>query len=106
MRLTQRLLLGSLIVVSVLVVCVVGVIDYRLDPGVAGASAIPDLLRTAKQDVVLTGCIALALASGVAFLFARAVSRPIVELRDVAQALAAGDLSRRPSLTAPGEVGD
>jgi two-component system, OmpR family, phosphate regulon sensor histidine kinase PhoR len=106
-RLTQRLLLGSLIVVSVLVVCVVGVIDYRLDPGIAGASATtPELLRSAKKDVVLTGCIALALASAVAFLFARAVSRPIVELRDVARALASGDLSRRPSLTAPGEVGD
>jgi len=29
-----------------------------------------------------------------------------VELRDVAQALAAGELARRPSLAAPGEVGD
>jgi len=101
------LLLGSLIVVSVLVICVVGVIDYRLDPGVVGATAsVPDLLRIAKRDVVLTGGIALALASAVAFLFARAVSRPIEELRDVARALAAGDLSRRPLLTAPGEVGD
>ena len=41
-----------------------------------------------------------------AYLFSRAVSRPIVELRDVARGLAAGDLSRRPRLTAPGEVGD
>src|SRR5579862_3083154 len=107
MRLTQRLLLGSLIVVSVIVVCVVGVIDYRLDPGVAGSTAtIPDLLRIAKKDVVLTGGIALVLASVVAYLFARAVSQPIVELRDVARALAAGDLTRRPALTAPGEVGD
>ncbi len=107
MRLTQRLLLGSLIVVSVIVVCVVGVINYRLDPGISGAAApTPDLLRAAKRDVVLTGCIALALSSVIAFLFARAVSRPVEELRDVARGLAAGDLSRRPSLTAPGEVGD
>ncbi|HEX4684208.1 MAG TPA: ATP-binding protein, partial [Gemmatimonadaceae bacterium] len=34
------------------------------------------------------------------------VSRPIVELRDVAQAIAAGELERRPALSAPGEVGD
>jgi signal transduction histidine kinase len=101
------LLLGSLIVVSVIVVCVVGVINYRLDPGVVGAgAATPDLLRAAKRDVVLTGLIALALSSAITFLFARAVSRPIEELRDVARGLAAGDLSRRPSLTAPGEVGD
>ena len=107
MRLTQRLLLGSLIVVSVIVICVVGVIDYRLNPGATGAAAAaPELLRAAKRDVVLTGCIALVLASVIAFLFARAVSKPIEELRDVARALASGDLSRRPSLTAPGEVGD
>jgi two-component system phosphate regulon sensor histidine kinase PhoR len=34
------------------------------------------------------------------------VSRPIVELRDVAQGIAEGDLTRRPALSAPGEVGD
>jgi len=34
------------------------------------------------------------------------VSRPVIELRDVARAIAAGDLERRPSLSAPGEVGD
>ncbi len=90
MRLTQRLLLGSLIVVSVIVICVVGVINYRLNPGVTGAVvAAPELLRAAKRDVVLTGCIALLLASVIAFLFARAVSKPIEELRDVARALAA-----------------
>jgi signal transduction histidine kinase len=34
------------------------------------------------------------------------VSQPIIELRDVATAIAAGDLERRPALSAPGEVGD
>jgi signal transduction histidine kinase len=34
------------------------------------------------------------------------VSRPIAELRDVAQAIAAGEIERRPTLAAPGEVGD
>jgi signal transduction histidine kinase len=45
-------------------------------------------------------------ATLVAFFFSRAVSRPIIELRDVARGLAGGDLSRRPALSAPGEVGD
>lgn len=107
MKLTQRLLLGSLLVVSVLVVCVVAIIDHRLDTtGGAPSTSVPELVRLAKLDVYLVGCVALGLAAGVALLFARAVSKPIVELRDVARALAAGDLSRRPSLTAPGEVGD
>jgi two-component system phosphate regulon sensor histidine kinase PhoR len=106
-RLTQRLLLGSLIVVSVLVACVVAIIDHRLDVSVGGAGAsMPALVHQAKQDVYLVGCLALAVAAAVAILFARAVSKPIVELRDVARGLAAGDLTRRPSLTAPGEVGD
>src|SRR5439155_27390893 len=34
------------------------------------------------------------------------VTRPIIELRDVTRSIAAGDLTRRPSLAAPGEVGD
>ena len=107
MRLTLRLLLGSLIVVSVLVICVVLIIDHRLDVTIGGAGAsMPELVRQAKQDVYLVGCLALAVAAAVAILFARAVSQPIVELRDVARGLAAGDLTRRPSLTAPGEVGD
>jgi two-component system, OmpR family, phosphate regulon sensor histidine kinase PhoR len=42
----------------------------------------------------------------IAFGFSRSVSRPIIELRDVAQAIAAGDLDRHPTLAAPGEVGD
>ena len=34
------------------------------------------------------------------------MSQPIIELRDVATAIAAGELERRPTLSAPGEVGD
>jgi two-component system, OmpR family, phosphate regulon sensor histidine kinase PhoR len=106
-KLTQRLLLGSFVVVSVLVICVVVVIDHRLDISIAQpGTSIQELVRLAKADVYIAGFLALALALVVALLFARAVSRPVVELRDVARALAAGDLTRRPSLTAPGEVGD
>ena len=64
------------------------------------------ITRGTRRDVLVAGLVAAIIAGAVAYLFSRAVSRPIVELRDVAQGLAAGDLSRRPRLTAPGEVGD
>jgi two-component system, OmpR family, phosphate regulon sensor histidine kinase PhoR len=105
LRLTQRLLLGSLIIVSVLVACVVGVIEVRLNARIADATT-QALVREARDDVYFIGFFALAVAAAIAFLFARAVTRPIIELRDVARALAAGDLTRRPALGAPGEVGD
>ena len=64
------------------------------------------VVRGAQRDVLVGGLLALLGALLVAWLFARSISRPIVELRDVARAIAAGDLARRPALSAPGEVGD
>ncbi len=60
----------------------------------------------ARRDVVLAGLIALVLAALLGFWFSRSVSQPIVELRDVARAIADGDIGRRPALAAAGEVGD
>ena len=59
-----------------------------------------------RRDVFASGIAAMITALVLAIAFARTVSRPVEELRDVARALAAGDLSRRPALTAPGELGD
>jgi len=70
------------------------------------AASIHALFARARRDVLLAAAIALGFAFVLAWLFSRSVARPVVELRDVAQALAAGDLARRPSLVAPGEVGD
>jgi signal transduction histidine kinase len=70
------------------------------------AASIQALFALARRDVVMAAIVAVALSVVLAWLFSRSVARPVVELRDVAQALAAGDLSRRPSLAAPGEVGD
>ena len=82
----------------------------RGSPGVVrvalSLASLEAITAGARGDVVVAGLIALAVAAMLAYLFSRAVSTPIVELRDVARALAAGDLSRRPRLTAPGEVGD
>jgi two-component system, OmpR family, phosphate regulon sensor histidine kinase PhoR len=60
----------------------------------------------AQRDVLVSGLVALIGVLALSTLFARTISQPIVELRDVARAIAAGDLSRHPALSAPGEVGD
>jgi two-component system phosphate regulon sensor histidine kinase PhoR len=64
------------------------------------------VIRDARRDIVTAVLLALLGALVIAFLFSRSVSRPIEELRDVARALADGDLGRRPTLRAPGEVGE
>jgi signal transduction histidine kinase len=60
----------------------------------------------ARRDVLTAGFVAAAVALLLAWLFSRTISRPISELSGVARAIAGGDLSLRPSLVAPGEVGD
>jgi two-component system, OmpR family, phosphate regulon sensor histidine kinase PhoR len=71
-----------------------------------GTAKFREIVNGARDDVLIAGLLALAGALLVAFLFSRAVSQPIIELRDVAAAIAGGDLERRPALSAPGEVGD
>ena len=65
-----------------------------------------EIVAGARRDVLTAGLFALVGVFIIAFAFSRSVSRPIAELRDVAQAIAAGDIERRPTLAAPGEVGD
>ena len=69
-------------------------------------TAAEQTIARARGAVIAAGAIGALAAMLLALFFARAVSRPVVELSEVAQAIAAGDLSRRPSLAAPGEVGD
>ena len=64
------------------------------------------IIASARRDITTAALLALAGALLIALVFSRSVSRPVEELRDVAQALADGDLERRPTLRAPGEVGD
>ncbi|MEO8560902.1 MAG: ATP-binding protein [bacterium] len=68
--------------------------------------SLDQIVGGAQRDVLVSGVVALFGVLALAWLFARSVSQPVVELRDVARAIAAGDLSRRPALSAPGEVGD
>jgi two-component system phosphate regulon sensor histidine kinase PhoR len=65
-----------------------------------------EIVGGARNDVLVAGLIALVGALIIGLAFSRSVSRPIIELRDVARAIAAGELDRRPTLSAPGEVGD
>ena len=64
------------------------------------------IVRRVQGDVLSVAIVATLVALFLAVLFARSVTRPILELRDDAQAIAGGDLARRPSLVAPGEVGE
>ncbi|HET8771490.1 MAG TPA: ATP-binding protein [Gemmatimonadaceae bacterium] len=64
------------------------------------------VIGDARRDVLSGSALALIGALLIALIFARSVTNPVVELRDVAQAIANGDLARRPTLHAPGEVGE
>jgi two-component system phosphate regulon sensor histidine kinase PhoR len=69
-------------------------------------AATEQTIARARGAVLAAGGIGAVAAMLLALFFARAVSRPVAELSEVAQAIAAGDLSRRPTLAAPGEIGD
>lgn len=71
-----------------------------------GTGVIETLFDRARRDIIVTGLIALLGAMLLSALFARRVSRPIIDLRDVAQALADRDFSAQPRIDAPGEVGE
>ena len=71
-----------------------------------GTAKFHEIVAGARQDVLIAGLVAVLGAMLLALAFSHSVSRPIAELRDVAQAIAAGELDRRPTLSAPGEIGD
>ncbi|HJQ21259.1 MAG TPA: ATP-binding protein [Gemmatimonadaceae bacterium] len=71
-----------------------------------GTSELQEIVSGARRDVFISGLIALLVAIAMAAVFSRQITEPVKELRDVTTAIAAGDLSRRPSLSAPGELGD
>ncbi len=67
--------------------------------------AIDAIFDRARRDVVSAGVVALGLAILLSLYFARNISRPVRELRDVARAMADRDFSR-PMVEASGEVGE
>ena len=71
-----------------------------------GTATLRSIVAAAQRDVLVAGLFAVVGVLVLAYLFSRSVTRPVVELRDVARAIAAGDLDRRPAWSAPGEIGD
>ena len=69
-------------------------------------SVVNEIIARARRDVVLAALAAMLLATALVVPLARGVSRPITELRDGANRLAAGDLTHRFALVGPGEIGD
>jgi len=111
-RLTQRLVLNTVVVGTLLVATVLFVVERRVTERVRAEVPSATLVTTdeflgrIRRDIVLSGVAVLLLGVAFARVLARPVAQPIEELRDVARALAAGDLTRRPTLLAAGEVGD
>ncbi len=85
-------------------------VAVRMPLGVSRVSvrtrAVDELFARSRVDILLVGVGAILAVTLFGWFFSRSITAPIIELRDVAQSLAAGDLSRRPALSAPGEVGD
>jgi two-component system phosphate regulon sensor histidine kinase PhoR len=80
--------------------------DGRIARVSIGTTQLDAIVARARRDVLVSGLIALVIALALAAVFSRQVTKPVIELRDVASAIAGGDLSRRPALSAPGEVGE
>ncbi|MBA2688556.1 MAG: HAMP domain-containing protein [Gemmatimonadaceae bacterium] len=85
---------------------------YVAVPAAAGTArvsvethALDAIFDRARKDVVTAGLAALVLAILLSVFFARNVSRPVTQLRDVARAMADHDFNR-PMVKAPGEVGE
>lgn len=85
-------------------------VAVRAPLGVARVSvptgSLDAIVASARSDIVFAGLLALAVALVLAWFFARKISQPVIALRDVAAAIAAGDLRSRPALRAPGEIGE
>lgn len=73
---------------------------------VADTDTVRDAFQRARHNVLMSAFLALVLALYLAWWMGVLARRPLYELRDVTRALASGDLSRRPTLVAPGAVGD
>jgi signal transduction histidine kinase len=69
-------------------------------------STLDRIFDRARRDVLTAGFIALLWAGLFAVVFARYVSRPVAQLRDMARALARREFDDHPTINAPGEIGD
>lgn len=63
-------------------------------------------IARAQNIVTLAGAVSLVVALLIAWTLAQRLARPVIELKDVASAIAAGDLRRRASIEPAGELGE
>ena len=70
------------------------------------AIAFHETVAEARRRVEWVGFLGLLIALALSLAMARSVVQPVIELRDVAKALAAGDYTRRPLLSGPEEVAE
>ncbi len=71
-----------------------------------GSLSFDRIVADAQRDVAVASLVGMTAALFLAGLFSRSVTRPVVELRDVARSIADGNLTARPHLSGPGEVGE
>ncbi len=109
MRIFQRLALHTVVLATVLAIVLIVVVGWRvriMRPDIGTSLQTSALVNDLRWSIVGATAIIGLLGVALAGRLARPVSRPMEELRDVARALASGDMSRRPSLMGEGEVGD
>jgi signal transduction histidine kinase len=70
------------------------------------ADAFHETVSSARHRVEWVGLAGLLIALVLSVVMARSVVQPVIELRDVAKSLAAGDYTRRPMLSGPEEVAE
>ncbi|MEO8577857.1 MAG: ATP-binding protein [Gemmatimonadales bacterium] len=58
------------------------------------------------ESVLIPALVAAVVVAGIATLISRDIARDLGDLRDVTRSLSQGDLTVRPPLTAPGEIGE
>jgi len=80
-------------------------VAVRMPLGVSRVSvrtrAVDELFTRSRLDILLVGVGAIVAVTIFGWFFSRSITQPIIALRDVAQSLAAGDLSRRPAERQP-----
>ena len=112
MRLTHRLIVYTALITSAVVLVLGVVVERRVTERLRVADqqdptrAPHDVLQRVRQDMVVVGAVVLLLGIVAATAMARAVARPIEELRDNARTLADGGTLRRPTPLGTGEVAD
>ena len=65
-----------------------------------------EIFDVARRDMISAGFLATLCVSLFSILFARYVSKPVIQLRDMARALSRREFNNHPPVDAPGEVGD